>query len=438
MRLIPSRALVLLGLVPLGLAAAMLADQTLRTPLLLTDGGIVVIALIDALLALRPLAAVERRVARVLSIGRPNAVTLEVRSRVGRALRVWINDDLFSTAECTELPLQLELPARGRQAVRYHLLPRQRGSFVLGDHHLRYRSPLGLWIRQQRIVASDAVHVYPDVQAVRTFELLAQKNREAAHLRTSRQRGGESEFERLREYRRGDEYRSIDWKGTARRQKLISREYQLESNQNLMFLLDSGRLMTAETAGLSLFDHALNSTLMLSHVAARGGDNVGLMVFDNKVRMYAPPTGGANATARILKLTYDLHPALVETNFEAAFAQLGIACRKRSLIVLFTQIVDEVAGKELLRLLRGVKPRHLPILILFRDSDVDELLDPAAGPPSEVNLYVRAAAAELTLFRDKVVRELRQRGALVLDVPTRDLTPALLNRYLEVKAQHLL
>ena len=301
----------------------------------------------------------------------------------------------------------------------------------------RYRSPLGLWTRQLDQPAQTEVKVYPDVQAVRTFELLARQDRESSMFRSSRRRGGESEFARLREYRREDEFRSIDWKATARRQKLIAREYQLESNQSILFLLDAGRLMTAETVGLSLFDHALNATLMLSHVAARAGDHVGLMTFADDVKRYAAPAGGARAAKRIIQAGYDLHPELVETSYAAAFEQLGLRVRKRTLVVLFTQVVDEVAANELVRMTRGALPRHLPLIVLFRDPDVSAMLE-SKSPLEQDDLYVRGAAAELSTFRERLLRDVSRRGALVLDVAPGDVTPALINRYLEIKARHLL
>jgi uncharacterized protein (DUF58 family) len=366
-------------------------------------------------------------------------VTLELRSVARRRLLVAVRDDLFDAAEAPALPLTAELPPRGRAELRYHVQPSRRGAFALGDHHVRYASPLGLWIRQIRIAARLPVKVYPDVQAVRVFELLARQEREQSIFRTSRKRGGESEFERLREYRRGDEFRSIDWKGTARRQKLISREYQLESNQSLMFLLDAGRLMTAETAGISLFDHALNATLMLAHVAARSGDQVGLLAFADAVRSFAPLAGGPRAAQRIIQAGYDLYPELVETSYTAAFGTLSVRVRKRTLVVVFTQVVDEVSAGELLRQMRGVLPRHLPLCVLFRDADIDRILDPhAASGASDLDLYVKGAAAELVSFRDRLIRDLKKHGALVLDVGTSELTPALINRYLEIKARHLL
>jgi uncharacterized protein (DUF58 family) len=368
-------------------------------------------------------------------------VTLQLRSTARRKLDVQVRDDLFDGAECDDFPLETRLGARGRATVQYDVRPTQRGAHHLGDHWVRYRSPLGLWTRQVRITAEQAVKVFPDVRAVRTYELLARQNREQSLFHSSKRRGGESEFERLREYQREDEYRSIDWKATARRRKIIAREYQLESNQSLMFVLDAGRLMTAETNGLSLFDHALNATLMLSHIAARNGDQVGLLSFADDVKSYTPLAAGGRATQAIIHAGYHLHPDIVESNYGVAFSQLSARCRKRALVVVFTQVVDEVAAHELLRLTKGLLPRHLPLLVMFRDVDVDGLLEPAHAPglvASDLDVYVRAAAAEVVSWRERIAIELKKQGALILDISPQGLTPALINRYLEVKARHLL
>src|SRR5262249_3556189 len=176
-----------------------------------------------------------------------------------------------------------------------------------------------------------------------------------------------------------------------------------------------------------------NATLMLSHVAARGGDRVGLLAFADGIKSYAPPAGGAGAARHIIQAGYDLHPELCETDYAAAFEHVGLRLRKRSLVVLFTQVVDEVAAAELLRQMRGVMPRHLPLMVLLRDVEVDALVEGSASDP-----YVRGAAAELSTFRDRLVRDLKRHGALVLDVAPGQLTPSLINRYLEIKARHLL
>jgi len=439
--MIPSRALVLLFVGPLVLSFLTLLDRSLLGPMLVTDGAIFVLAFLDALLARKPLVTLQRRAPTVLSIGRPNMVTYELRSYARRKLQVQLQDDLYSTATSEDLPLEIKLPARGFASAKIRVVPSRRGAHELGDCFLRYLSPLGLWIRQLRLTVPTAVKVYPDLGAVREYELLARQDRDPAGIRSSRRRGGESEFERLREYRREDEYRSVDWKATARRKKLIAREYQLESDQSIVFLLDTGRLMTAEFAKLSLFDHALNATLMLSHVAGRAGDKVGMIAFADEVQAYAPLTGGPRATQKIIQSGYDLEPAFLPTNYSAAFDALSIRVKKRSLVVLFTQVVDEVAAAEVVRIMRAMLPRHLPVLVLLRDVDVDALAQGKVADTAVIagsSPYIRGAAAELLSFRDKLVRSLERQGVLVLDVAPADLTASLINRYLEIKARHLL
>jgi len=439
--MIPSRALVLLFVGPLVLSFLTLLDRSLLVPMFITDAAIALLAFVDALLSRRPLVTLQRRVPTVFSIGRPNIVTYDLRSYARRKLHVKLHDDLFATATSEDLPLEIDLVARGSKSCKARVVPSRRGAHVLGHCFIRYSSLLGLWIRQVRLAVPTTIKVYPDLEAVREYELLARQDRDPAGVRSSRRRGGESEFERLREYRREDEFRSVDWKATARRKKLIAREYQLESDQSIVFLLDTGRLMTAEFGGLSLFDHSLNATLMLSHVADRAGDKVGMIAFSDEVKAYAPLTGGARATQKIVQSGYHLEPTFSPTNYSAAFDALSVRIKKRSLVVLFTQVVDDVASAELVRIMRAMLPRHLPVLVLLRDVDVDALAQgksPDTAVIAGASPYVRGAAAELLSFRDKLVRSLERQGVLVMDVAPADLTASLINRYLEIKARHLL
>ena len=437
--MIPSRLFVLLMLVPLALAIAAIADRTLLWPMLGADGFIALVAAMDALLARRPLVDVRRSSREVFSIGRSNLVTLELRSKARRKLHVRVTDDLFEHASAPELPLALDLRPGAREQASYRVVPHRRGTYALGDHTIRYGSPLGLWIRQITQRASQPVRIFPDVQAVRDYELLARQSRDAA-ARATRRRGGASEFEALREYQRDDEYRKIDWKATARRHKLIARTYQLERDQSVVFMLDAGRLMTAESDALSLFDHALNATLMLTYVASRGGDQVGLMTFADRVLTYLPPGPGKSASQRLIRSLFAVHPDLVETDYEGAFTSLGPRLRKRSLVVLFTQILDHNAAQQLLRLTRGLLPRHLPLVVLLRDPSIEALvqIENDQFAPGDHRPYITAAAAEVLSWREKLIRDLKRAGALVLDVLPRELSPSLVNRYLEVKARQML
>ena len=336
-----------------------------------------------------------------------------------------------------DLPLGVQLGPLATRQVSYHVEPSQRGAFELGDHHVRYSSPLGLWLRQLRVRARSRVKVYPDLRQIQLFDELARESRELEWVRSSKRSGGEVEFSRLREYVPGDEYRAVDWKATARRQKLTTREYQLEeSNQNILFMLDGGRMMTGMDSGISRFDHALNATLMLGHVAARGGDRVGVLGFDEGVRVFVPPQSGRGATRRLIQATYDLHPRFVESDYDTAFGFLSGRVRARTLVVLFSHVFDASVANALLRRVSAVRGRHLALVVMFRDRDVERLLEPGAA--NSADAYTKAAAAEVLRFQKSVVRDMKRAGALLLETDAPSLTGKLISRYLEIKARNQL
>lgn len=405
-------------------------------PMLALDAGLLLLAALDLMLSSKRLVTARREAPEVMSLGRHNTVHLTVRSIAARTLALKITADLFEEATSPDLPLHLALRARQSKRLKFTVVPSKRGAYELGDHWIRYPSLLGLWVRQYRLRVRHSVKVYPDLQQVRQFELLARQNRELSLVRATRLKGGESEFARLRDYTRDDEFRSIDWKATARRQKLTAREYQLESNQNIVFMLDAGRLMTATVAGLSQFDHALNATLMLSHVATRGGDQVGLVGFDSTVRAFVRPSSGPQASGKLVRAAYDLHPRLVESDYDHAFAQVALRQRKRSLLIVFTQVVDNRVAHTLLKQTRALLKLHLPLIVLFRDTDADALLEQSAT--SDLMRYQQGAAAELARWRGSLIGDLKGAGALVLDVAPQRFTAKLINTYLQIKARHLL
>jgi uncharacterized protein (DUF58 family) len=434
--MLPSRWLVLLLALPVLAALGLFAAPELTRPLLAFDGVVALLCLLDALLSRRVVVTAERECPAVLAVGRAHRVRVTVRSRTSRRLAVELNDDGFEGATLEGLPARAVIEPFGSAVVEYHVRPTARGAFELGDLFVRYPSVLALFRRQARLSAKKPVRVYPDFEQVRGYELFARENRELAFVRAVRRLGGESEFARLREYTKDDEFRSIDWKATARRQKLVAREYQLESNQNVLFALDAGRMMTAESQGLSQFDHALNASLMLAHVASRTGDQVGLVGFADRIRAFVRPQGGRGATQRLIRAAYDLHPTLVESDYQRALSYVALEQRKRALIIVFTQVVDSSVVRALLQGTRALVKRHLPLIVLFRDLDLDALLEAPDVRPRA--LYAKGAAAELWRFRQSFISDLRRAGAMVLDAKPKELTSSLINTYLEVKARHLL
>lgn len=434
--MIPSRRLVLLLAGPALLALFVVVDPALLLPVLILDAAIALLALLDAASVREPLVLVSREAPDVLSVGRPNLIRLVLRSRTRRKLRVRVNDDLFDAASAEGLPAETELAAFAEATLEYRLTPARRGAYELGPSSVRYPSLLGLWSRQHRGRELHAVRVYPDLLQLRAYELTVRENRDNELTRATRRRGGETEFARLRDYTRDDEYRSLDWKATARRQKLTAREYQLESNQELVLMLDAGRMMSAEVQGLTQFDHALNAALMLAHIAVRTGDRVGLLAFDAQLRAFIAPVRGRAGASRLIRASYDLHPELLESDYDAAFKTLATRQRKRALVVIFTQVLDDAVARSVLRGCRLLARQHLPLVVPFRDLDIEALAQPKLQDQGSV--YVQAAAGELLRWRSGFIRDLRHGGALVLDVAPRELTTRLINHYFEVKARHWL
>jgi uncharacterized protein (DUF58 family) len=443
----PTPRLAVLALAATAIAIAAGYAPGMRAGLFGVDAALLAATALDVMLARGRRVRVEREAAEIFSVGRRNPVTLHLRNTSRRALRGTVADDPLEG--CTEIgdPAPFALAPHGAVSIRYEVIPSRRGRRELRGVTVRYASLLGLVARQERVDLPAVVDVYPDVHAARSLELLRRQGRQDARLGSLRVRGGDTEFERLRPYQQGDEIRHIDWRATARRDDLVARQFQAESNQNVVFVLDVGRGMRGEapravsdtgepSGGLGSVDRALNAALLTADVVTRAGDKAGLLVFDDAPRNFVPPSGGTAGVRRLTRAIHALEAGLNATDYAAAMAFLRVQVRSRSLFIVFTNLLEPRAAKELASSLKGLLPRHLPLCVLLRDMDVEALVTaPVAGSG---DLYVRAAAAEVLAWRDDLVRGLTASGVLVLDVSPADLTPALVRRYLDVKSRRLL
>lgn len=443
LRIFPHRPLVYLAMLPLGLSLLLLLprlarDTTAWYPLLLVDALLAMVAAIDLCsLPRRKSFAIDRETQRIASLGKPHPVGLIV-SNYSRSRRfIWVRDGVPHELRPTPDEFQLSLTPRSRAVLHYQLHGTRRGAFALTTAHLRVRSRWGLWQRFLDYDLPSTIHVYPDMKQVSQYALLARTNRlSLLGVRRTRKIGQDNEFERLRDYTPDDNYKHIDWRTTARRRKLTVKDFQANQSQRLIFLLDCGRMMTNLAGDLSLLDHALNAMLMLSYVALAHGDAVGLLCFSDEIHTYIPPAGGAHQMNRLLHASFDRFPRLVESRYDQAFLYLAAHCRKRSLVVLISNLIDEVNANQVGRYLKNVSGRHLPLGVLLRDH---RLFDPAeVVSPEGESLYQAAVAADIITWRSQVLADLDARGVLSLDVYPENLTTPLINSYLEIKARHLL
>lgn len=443
LRIYPHRPLLYLLLIPAGLSAALIVLPTS----LVTD-GLFVLGAVEAALVLLLLIDVltlpragqfdaQRTTQRIASLVKPHHVSLTISNRATRPGTVWIKDDVDSLLRPVPEDFIVALMPQSRSTLRYQLRPSRRGSFTLAAIHLQVRSRLGFWRRMFSYPAVSTIHVYPDMKQLSEYAALARTNRlSQIGVRRTRKIGQDHEFERLRDYTLDDNYKRIDWRSTARRSKLTVRDFQASQSQRIVFLIDSGRMMTNEVDGLSLLDHAFNAALMLSYVALRQGDSVGLLSFSDTVHDYVPPRGGMSQMNRLLHGAFDRFPRIVESRYDLAFRYLNSHCRKRALIVLVTNVIDEVNANQIERQLAALTGQHLPLGVLLRDHHLCDAAD--VHQPRGPALYRAAAAADILLWRCQVLRDLKTRGVLTLDVFPEDLTAPLVNQYLKIKARHLL
>jgi len=408
---------------------------------LLTPAGVAIIALALVLALadwLRLTGGVSIEVTRgcedKLSLGAENPVRVVLRNLGYSMLRGMARDEYPEEFEADGNVAPFIVPPRSERDWLYHVTPPRRGDYEFADIYVRLTGPLGLLMRQIKYPMRQRVKVYPNLLDMRQYEIGLKRPRAIQPgQRMIRMRGKGTDFESLRDYGPDDEPRAIDWKASARRGKLIVRDYQDEKSQNVLLALDCGRLMGPVIAGLTRLDHAINASMMLAYVAAAKGDKVGLMAFAEEVMSYSPPKAGKAQTINLLRLAYNLKDAQGDSNYHGAIPYLARKWTRRSLVVFFTDLVDPESSKPLISQIAGLARKHLCICVVMSDPAV---IDAAFRSPAEPEDAFRAAAARQALQARKLAgAQMARAGAIVLDVPPDKFTPTLVNEYLNIKAR---
>ncbi len=436
--MIPARRLIgLLFLMTLPMFLAGI-NRNISDLALLANLGLLTIALIDLWISPPPKRIeIQRDVSDVLSVAARNPVQLRLQNHAGIPLRVSVHDDPGPLAETRDLPQTVLLPPWKEQSVHYALVPVRRGENRLGPVYLKYPTRWGLWQRRQIRPLDRTVRNYPDIRAVHRYDLLARQNRLAElGVRTMRMPGQGREFERLREFRYGDEVRQVDWKATARQRQLISREFNVERNQNIVIMVDCGRFMGNETDGVSYLDRALNAAIMLSWIALGQGDNVSLMAFSNRIERFIRPVRGKPGIQSILRSTYDIQVSQNAADYTLALEYLSRMQRNRALVLLITFITDQLQLDVIGESLRLKSLPYLPMCVLLQDTGMLDLAERV--PESDLDAYHTAAAAWILNGQIAKVAALRDSGILMIETPPELLTERMINEYLRVKARGMI
>lgn len=400
---------------------------------------LILVAIVDAQTSQLPKGfEISREFGGRLAMGAETEVRVHIQNASNRAVSLKLKDEFPPQMILNgEREGQLQIEPHSTATLIYGLTPPRRGRFEFGYTALRFRSRLNLVWCDARGAQPAAVKVYPNLRRAREAELkaLGARSLVSAHRKTS-WRGEGREFESMRDYVRGDELRHVSWTATARRGKLTTRQYQIERDQTILVALDAGRLMTARIEQETKLDSAVHATLALFSAAARAGDNAGLVVFGRRIKSYLPPNRGRDHIDAALEALYAVEPEMIEPSYPHAFEFIAANSKRRSLVVLLTDLVDEEGSKELLTSLNLLRPRHLPLVVTIADRDLKAVVQ--GVPESTKDLFTQSVAEEIIHHREAALRMVESVGGLALDVTAAALAPTLLETYLRVKERGLL
>ena len=429
---VPTRRLAIVAVALAGVR--LLLPENLPGGLLLLNGILLLIALLDWAVAVRPeTILVERLVPAVVPLGVEVPLRWRLRNSTDRAVRVHIADELAPSLHPGTRRFHAALAPRGTATVHTTLRPTRRGRFAPTEVVVRVAGPLGLASRQRGRSLPGLVRVYPPFRSRDEAELRIERARILeVGLRSTKGRGGGTDFEQLREYGPDDDHRRIDWAATARAQRTIVRTYRAERNQTVVLLLDNGRVMAGRVGGVPRVEHAMDAVMCVATVATRLGDRCGLVAFDREVRSIVPPAAGREQVGRITEAMYDLEPELLESDYRGAFTTTIARFRRRSMLVVLTDLVDQVVGETLLPALPLVARNHLVVVAAVQDPAIVGWARGDAGEPEAA--YRKAAAVEALDARARATARLRAFGAIVVDAPPGQLAPSLTDAYLHAKA----
>ncbi len=432
----PSPRLLVLASVPLALGALEFAlrvsgaTASLHALWWASMAALLLLSLMDLLVSRRPHAlGMQRELPANLSQGRWQDVTLVLTSVDARPLAAEVFDAVPSSFALRHLPRALSLGSNEVARLTYAVCPGTRGDFVFGALQVRRRSRLGLWLLQQRVGATTALRVFPDFSWLSgTLHLVGEQRMQRAGVRLAPRRGEGLEFHQLRDYRAGDAQRQIDWKASSRRPTLISREYQEERDQQILMVLDTGSRMRSADAELPYFDQVLRAMLLLSFVALRQGDSVGLLSFGGTARWLAMQRG-AGAVNALLKTVYDLRTGPVASDYLAVAREIRQRQRRRALVVLLTNAREE--DHDLQPALELLRERHVVLVTSLREAVLEEI---DTAPVHSLEDALGYAATSGTLMqRQRTGDALRRDGHILLDCTAKELPVRLVHDYWRLK-----
>lgn len=404
----------------------------------LLGAALTVATIVDAIVGpSRSLLRVERVLPDHFALGVSATIAYRIDNRSKRAMRVCVIETPSRTLRFETDELVVNVAARSRATPERVVVPIYRGPDELGTLYVWFENSFGLLRRRARVAAAASIRVFPDLSAVERYGKLHMRNCTIERgLRRMKLRGAGTEFESLREWSDGDAFRAIDWKATARRGKLMTAQHEVERSQNVMLLLDCGRLMTPRIATARKLDYAVTAALSLAKIAGLASDRVGLVAFARDILALAPPRSTRSSIKELTDRLYALEPRFEESNYTRAFTYLRRHLHKRSLIVFLTDVIDPLAQVSVMADVVALARHHLLLCVFMNDAAVQTAL--RKEPQTIGDAYRAQVAIGLDEERRLARTMLERAGVIVVDVPAGKLTTAVIDEYLRVKRRALL
>jgi uncharacterized protein (DUF58 family) len=407
----------------------------IATPALM---GVVILTVADAFLVFtRGEVNARRETMDKLSNGDYNPVRILLRSSYPFPVSVDVIDELPVQLQARDIRFTMKLLPGKRKLLEYKVRPTKRGAYGFGAVNVFVSSPLKLISKRFRFSEHATVPVYPSFMQMRKYELMAISNRlTEVGIKKIRKIGQNTEFDQIKEYVSGDDYRVINWKATARKGKLMVNQFQDERSQQVYNVIDMGRLMKMPFDELSLLDYAINSSLVISNIAMYKQDKAGIITFSHKVQGILPASRRSNQLSRILEMLYNQKTGYLEADFERLLIETKKKITTRSLMLLYTNFESLSGMRRQLAYLRALSKDHLLVVIFFENTEMKQLIEEPAKKVRTV--YAKTIAEKFVYEKRQIVMELKKYGIHTILTTPENLTVNSINKYLELKSRGLI
>lgn len=379
----------------------------------------------------------KRILPKALSLGDENKIELLLVNRTSRKLELELIDELPEQFQIRDFHLSTVLDPEKEKSIQYSLNPKERGEYHFGALNVFIHSPVGLIQRRIVIPLQDTVSVYPSVIQMKKYNLHAMVNMNAYNgIKKIRRIGHSYEFEQIRNYVTGDDYRSINWKASSRRGDLMVNQYTEEKSQRIYTIIDKSRAMKMPFNDLSLLDYAINSSLVLANVAIQKHDKAGLITFSDKIDSMIKADSTSRQMHRIMQALYKEKEHHLEANYELLYQTIKTQSEGRSLLVLFTNFESQYAMQRILPILRMLNHSHLLLVVFFENTELLEFGEENAS--TVLDIYQTTMAKKLITEKEMIVQELNNHGIQAIKTTPEELSVNTVNKYLELKARGLI